>query len=88
MAKVSGLDYAKATDYMTVAIRGFSMEMSEAQKVTDVYSALAAKTATDTTELATAMSKVASSAASVGSSFENTSAILATMINILVPHVA
>ena len=42
MAKVSGLDYAKATDYMTVAVRGFSMEMSEAQKVTDVYSALAA----------------------------------------------
>ena len=42
MAKVSGLDYAKATDYMTVAVRGFSMEMSEAQRVTDVYSALAA----------------------------------------------
>lgn len=82
MAKVSGLDYAKATDYMTVAVRGFSMEMSEAQKVTDVYSALAAKTATDTTELATAMSKVASGAASVGSSFESTSAMLATMISV------
>lgn len=82
MAKVSGLDYAKATDYMTVAVRGFSMEMSEAQRVTDVYSALAAKTATDTTELATAMSKVASGAASVGSSFESTSAMLATMISV------
>lgn len=82
MAKVSGLDYAKATDYMTVAVRGFSMEMSEAQRVTDVYSALAAKTATNTTELATAMSKVASGAASVGSSFESTSAMLATMISV------
>ena len=40
------------------------------------------KTATDTTELATAMSKVASGAASVGSSFESTSAMLATMISV------
>lgn len=42
MAKISGLDYATATDYMTVAIRGFKMEMSEAQTVVDVYSNIAA----------------------------------------------
>lgn len=82
MAKIANLDYAKATDYMTVALRGFKMEMSDAQTVTDVYSALAATTASDTEELAIAMSKTASSAEAVGSSFESTSAMLATMISI------
>ena len=80
MAKIAGLDYGAAADYMTVAIRGFKMEMTDAQKVVDVYSNLAAKSASDTTELATAMSKTASSAAAVGSSFENTSAMIAMMV--------
>jgi TP901 family phage tail tape measure protein len=82
MAKIAGLDYATATDYMTVAIRGFKLEMSDAQKVTDVYSALAAATASDTEELAVAMSKTASSAEAVGASFESTSAMIATMVSI------
>lgn len=82
MAKIAGLDYSTAADYMTVAVRGFKMEMSEANKVTDVYSALAAGTASDTEELATAMSKTASSAESVGSSFESTSAMIATMVSV------
>jgi hypothetical protein len=30
MARISGLDYAEATDYMTNAVRSFKMEMSEA----------------------------------------------------------
>ena len=79
MAKIAGISYTKAADYMTVAVRGFNMEMSEAQRVTDVYSKVAAITATDTKELAEAMSKTASSASSVGASFENTTAIMATM---------
>lgn len=56
------------------------MEMTEAQRVTDVYSKVAAITATDTQELAEAMSKTASSANSVGASFENTTSIMAVMI--------
>lgn len=80
MAKIAGLDYAEATDYMTVAIRGFKMEMSDAQRVVDVYSNLAAVSASDTEELAVAMSKTASSAEAVGSSFENTSAMIALMV--------
>lgn len=63
-------------------IRGFKLEMTDAQKVTDVYSALAAATASDTEELAVAMSKTASSAEAVGSSFESTSAMIATMVSI------
>ena len=80
MARIAGMDYKDAADGMTVAIRGFNMEMSEAAHVTDVYSKVAAITASDTQELVKAMSKTASSAASVGSSFENTTAMLAVMV--------
>lgn len=61
-------------------IRGFKMEMTDAQNVVDVYSNLAAVTASDVEELAVAMSKTASSAEAVGSSFENTSAMIALMV--------
>ncbi len=64
-------------------IRGFKMEMTDAQNVVDVYSNLAAVTASDVEELAVAMSKTASSAEAVGSSFENTSAMIALMVNFL-----
>lgn len=80
MARIAGMDYAEAADGMTVAIRGFNMEMQDAARVTDVYSKVAAITASDTQELVTAMSKTASSAASVGSSFEDTTAMLAVMV--------
>lgn len=80
MARISGLDYAESTDYMTNALRSFKMEMQDAGRIVDVYSAIAAKTATDVEELAQAMSKTASSAEAVGSSFENTTAMMAVMI--------
>lgn len=80
MARIAGMNYAEAADAMTVAIRAFKMEMSDAQVITDVYSKVAAVTASDSEELAIAMSKTASSAESVGSSFENTTAMLAVMI--------
>ena len=80
MARIAGMGYAEAADAMTVAIRAFKMEMSDAGHVTDVYSKVAAVTASDTEELAIAMSKTASSAESVGSSFENTTAMLAVMV--------
>lgn len=86
MARISGLEYADATDYMTNALRSFKMEMSEAQTIVDVYSAIAASSATSTKELAQAMSKTASSAESVGSSFENTTAMMAVMIGNTVPY--
>jgi len=68
MARISGLDYAQATDYMTNAVRSFKLEMQDAQTVVDTYSAVAASSATSVTELATAMSKPASSAQAVGAS--------------------
>jgi len=80
LSKVSGLDYAATTDYMTTALRGFKMEMEDASRVVDVYTALAAHTAVSSEELAVAMSKTASSMESVGSTFEETSAMIATMV--------
>lgn len=61
-------------------MNAFRMETEEASRVTDVYSAVAAATASNTEELAVAMSKTASSAESVGISFEGATAMIATMV--------
>ena len=79
MAKIAGIDYSQAANAMTVAVRAFRIEMDEAQRVTDTYSALAAKFAVDSAEIANAMEKTASSAASVGMSLESTSAFISVM---------
>ena len=82
MARIGGLEAADATDMMTAALRGFNMELSSesAQRINDVYSNLAAKTASNTQELGEAMERTASIAHSAGMSFEGTSAFLAQMI--------
>ena len=82
MAKIAGMDAAEATDKMTAALRGFNMELNEAsaQKVSDVYSELAAITAADTKEIANAMTKTASIAHSAGMEFETTAAFLAQIV--------
>lgn len=82
MARIAGIDAADATDYMTAALRGFNMEINEvsAQRVNDVYSELAASTASDTEELSIAMSKTASIASNANMEFETTSALLAQII--------
>ena len=82
MARIAGLDYAKTTDMMTAALRGFNMELNEAsaKRINDVYSELAARTASDTEEIGEAMERTASIAHSAGMSFEGTSAFLAQMI--------
>lgn len=82
MAKIANLDYAESADRMTNALRGFNMELNEvsAQRVNDVYSELAAISASDTDELSKAMTKTASIANSANMSFENTAAFLAQII--------
>ena len=79
-ARIAGLDYAAATDAMTVAINAFNLKAEDSIRITDIYSNLAAKAAVDQGELANAMSKVASMAASVGMSLETTSAFLTKII--------
>ena len=82
MARIAGMDYIKATDLMTAALRGFNMELNEtsATRINDVYSKLAAITAADTEEIADAMTRTASIANSAGMEFETTSAFLSQMI--------
>lgn len=80
MGRIANLEGEEATNLMTAALRGYNMEMTQAAHVNDVYSNLAAKTASDTEELATAMSKTASIAYNSGASFENMSAFLAQII--------
>lgn len=82
MARIANLDAAEATDRMTSALRGFNMELNEAnaERVADVYSELAAVSAADVDEISVAMSKVASIASSAGMEFETTAAFLTAMI--------
>lgn len=80
MARIAGMDYAEATDRMTAALRGFKLEMEDAQRVNDVFSALAAESAVDTDELSSALTRTASIAASAGMELETTSAFLSQMI--------
>jgi TP901 family phage tail tape measure protein len=79
MARIANLEAGDATQYMTAALRGFNMEVNElnAQRVNDVYSELAAITAADTSQIATAMSKTASIASAANMEFETTAALLA-----------
>ena len=82
MMKIAGLSAEDATNKMTAALRGFNMELNEAsaQKVSDVYSKLAAITASDVNEISTAMTKTASIASSAGMEFETTAAFLSQII--------
>lgn len=82
MARIAGMQYEDATNKMTAALRGFNMELNEtsAQRVNDVYSELAAITAADTNEIATAMTKTASIADSANMKFETTAAFLSQII--------
>jgi TP901 family phage tail tape measure protein len=79
MARIANMDAAAATEAMTAALRGFNMEINEtsATRINDVYSELAAITAADTEQIATAMSKTASIASSANMEFETTAAFLA-----------
>ena len=82
MARIGGIDAAEATNMMTAALRGFNMQINEtsAKRINDVYSELAAITASDTQEIGSAMERTASIASSANMEFETTSAFLAQMI--------
>lgn len=79
-AKISGLEFGEATEYMTAALNAFKIEAQDASRVTDTYAALSMSAAVDANELAVAMSKVASLAALSNSDLEETSAYLAKII--------
>ena len=80
LATLANLDFTEATSQMTAALRAFHMEMDEGAHVTDVYAEIAAHAAVDVNGLAQAMSATAAIANSSGVSFENATAMLATMV--------
>ena len=79
-AKISGEDVPTAADQLTAAINGFGFAADDVASVVDKMSVLAAYSAADIDELATAMSKGASQAAMAGLTFDEYNAYLATMI--------
>lgn len=79
-AKISGLEFADATNYMTSVINAYKIAAEDAVIVTDTFAALSANAAVDSKELATAISKTASLAANAGSDFQDTSAYLTKII--------
>ena len=80
LATLAGLDFKEATSQMTAALRAFHLEMDQGAHVTDVYAELAAHAAASVNDISQAMSATASIAHSAGMSFENTAAMLTTMI--------
>lgn len=82
MARIAGLSAEDATNKMTAALRGFNMELNQTNgdRIADVYSKLAAITASDVEEISTAMTKTASIASNAGMEFETTAAFLAQII--------
>ena len=82
MARIAGLSAEDATNKMTAALRGFNMEINQtnADRIADVYSKLAAITASNVREISTAMTKTASLAANAGMEFETTAAFLSQII--------
>ena len=79
-AKISNETVEVAADQLTAAINGFGFAANQVGDVVDKMSVLAAYSAADINELATAMSKGASAAAQAGLSFDQYNAYLATMI--------
>lgn len=79
-AKVSGLEFADATNYMTSVINAYKIAAEDAAIVTDTFASLSANAAVDSKELAVAISKTASLAANAGSDFQDTSVFLAKII--------
>ena len=82
LATLANIDFEQSTKLMTAALRSFHMELDSGAHITDVYSELAANAAANVQDIAYAMSKTSSIAASAGMSFENTAAMLTTMIEV------
>ena len=80
VANTTGADTSKAADQLTAIWNGFNVGAEDAEKSIDVVAAVAANTASNLDEMATAMSKVASMANSMGVSEEQLAAQISTVI--------
>lgn len=81
-AKIAGISTRDSLIYMTSAINGFNLAVSDATRVSDIFANLAAVSATDYEQLAVALSKVSAQANMAGLSIEYTTALLAKGIEV------
>lgn len=81
-SNVTGQSMSAVSEQLTAVWNGYKVSAAEAELYVDRLAAVAATTASDLEELSTGMSKVASSAAALGVSEEQLSAMLATTISV------
>lgn len=81
-ATIAGIDGSRSIDLLTNAMNGFQMASSKAMEVSDKFASLAAASATDYEELATALSKVAAQANLAGMSMDFTLGMLTKGIEV------
>lgn len=79
-AKIAGISAAESVDYLTSALNGYGLAADKAYEVSDKFALLAAKSATDYSDLATALSKVAAQANNVGVDMDNMLGFIATAL--------
>lgn len=82
LAKISGLEFADATDKMTATMNAFRIASEDVGTITDTFASLDAAAAVDVKELANAMTKTASIAANAGMDIQTTSTFLTQMIEV------
>jgi hypothetical protein len=81
LAKASGSDLARSAEVAGATLRGFGMDASETERVTDVMASSFSSTALDMESFAESMKYVAPVANSAGLSLEDTTAMLGTLAN-------
>jgi TP901 family phage tail tape measure protein len=79
LSKLGALDSAQATEYLTAILNGFQMEASQAEDVVNKLVQVDNMAATSAGEMATALQYASAVAKEAGVSFENLTAMVATV---------
>ena len=80
LAKITGMDYAKATSNLTAVLNAYNIAAEDAVLVTDSIAAMDTNAAISSEELTVALTKTASIAANAGMSLQSTEIFLTKMI--------
>lgn len=80
LAKITGMDYERATSDLTAALNAYNIAAEDSVRVTDTIAAMDTNAAISSEELMTALTKTASIAANAGMSLESTEVFLTKMI--------
>ena len=81
-ASITGEDSAEVAELLTASLNGYSLAAENAMEVTDKFAAVGAATGSSFYELATAFSKTASMASTVGVEFDQLTAQIATIATV------